>query len=57
MSKVLEILIKAMDKSNGKARVVDVPTERIPNHQQLKKLDTEILAQVNLQSEKGVKHE
>ena len=48
MSDTLKILEKAMNRSNGKAKIVEVPIERIPNHQQLKKLDTEILAQVGI---------
>ena len=48
MNDTLKILEKAMNKSNSKAKIVDVPAERKPNHQQLKKLDTEILAQVGI---------
>ena len=53
MSDTLKILEKAMNRSNGKAKIVDVPAERIPNHQQLKKLDTEILAQVGIYNSKS----
>lgn len=42
----LLVLIKAMNRSNGAARVVKVPDERIPDYQQLKKLETEISAQI-----------
>ncbi len=42
---------------NGKAKIVDVPAERIPNHQQLKKLDTEILAQVGIYNSKSEENE
>lgn len=52
MSDTLKILEKAMNRSNGKAKIVDVPAERKPNHQQLKKLDTEILAQVGIYNSK-----
>lgn len=52
MSDTLKILEKAMNRSNGKAKIVDVPAERIPNHQQLEKLDTEILAQVGIYNSK-----
>lgn len=52
MSDTLKILEKAMNRSNGKAKIVDVPVERIPNHRQLKKLDTEILAQVGIYNSK-----
>lgn len=42
----LLVLTKAMNRSNGAARVVNVPDERIPDYQQLKKLETEISAQI-----------
>ena len=48
MSDTLKILEKVMNRSNGKAKIVNVPVERKPNHQQLKKLDTEITTQVGI---------
>ena len=44
--KISEIIKKEMAKSGGSARVVKVPPERRPTAESLKKLDTEISAQI-----------
>lgn len=45
MRQISNLLKKTAERSNGKMRVVKVPSEMRPTFESLKKLDTEISAQ------------
>lgn len=44
---LFNVLTKEMEKSGGKARVVNVPENRRPTAESLRKLEREIASQIN----------